>query len=173
MTSTIKEIHADCTPASVPPYQCRVCGITHIDPGTEIDGEPVCWFDADLCSHCYDREEEQLDRDAARYRYIRNRRTCNADIAAGGIFAGRIPENLILGGEDLDRAIDVQLGMELPKDETLERRLAACLASCIDEVLLSGRDECGGFASPLEIRLGFFKPELSEMAATLLEEAGL
>ena len=56
---------------------------------------------------------------------------------------------------------------------SLERRLAECLAAIVDEPLLTGRDEPGGFSSPLDIRLGFFKPELANRAAELLEEVGL
>lgn len=155
------------------PYKCRECGIDHIEPGSEIDGEPLCWFDADLCSRCHDYLQEQLERDAARYRHIRNRQTRQIDIEVGGIFAGQIPEHRILGGEDLDRAIDGAMGLDLPEIAPLERRLAECLAEIIDTPLFSGRDDVGGYSSPLEIRLGFFKPELSERAAELLEEAGL
>ncbi|MGB3834453.1 MAG: hypothetical protein WA975_21615 [Mesorhizobium sp.] len=153
-------------------YQCRECGITHIEPGWEIDGEPLCWADHDLCSRCQDFLQEQLEKDAARYRHLRNRQTRAADIEAGGVFAGRVPENLILGGEDLDRAVDAAMGGDMPETPTLEARLAECLADCIDTPLLTGRDEVGGFSSPLEIRIGFFRPELSERAAELLEEAG-
>lgn len=159
--------------AAVSPYKCKECGIDHIDAGIEIDGEPLCWVTADLCSRCHDWLQAQLEADARRYRYIRDRRTRQADIAAGGIFAGRIPENLILGGEDLDRAIDGAMGAELPTVATLERRLGELLAEVIDAPLLTGRDEVGGFSSPLQLRVGFFRPELSERAAELLEEAGL
>lgn len=154
-------------------YKCRECGIANIEPGTEIDRDVLCWQDEDLCSRCHDRLHEHLELDAKRYRYIRNRQTRQVDIAAGGIFAGRVPQQVILGGEDLDRAIDRELGLDLPEVATLERRLGECLAAIIDEPLLTGRDEVGGFSSPLDIRLGFFKPELSERAAELLEEAGL
>ncbi|MFC3074667.1 hypothetical protein [Shinella pollutisoli] len=153
--------------------KCRECGIDHIEPGMEIDGQPLCWHDNDLCSRCADYLHEQLVKDAARYRHLRDRQTRAIDIACGGIFAGQIPENRILGGEDLDRAIDREMGVDVPTVEPLERRLATCLAACIDTPLLTGRDEVGGFSSPLEIRLGFFRPEISEQAATLLEEAGL
>ncbi|MCO5083371.1 MAG: hypothetical protein M9955_17155 [Rhizobiaceae bacterium] len=153
--------------------RCRECGITHIEPGMEIDGEPLCWFDVDLCSRCQDFLHEQLVKDAARYRHLRNRQTRPVDIALGGVFGGRVPENLILGGEDLDRAIDAEMGAAVPEIEPLEKRLAECLAAIVDEPLLSGRDECGDFRSPLEIRLGFFKPELSCRAAELVEEAGV
>lgn len=154
-------------------YRCRECGITHIEPGWEIDGEQLCWQDVDLCSHCSDRLQDEIVKDAARYRHLRNRRTRSVDIALGGVFAGMIPQNMILGGEDLDRAIDREMGADIPAVEPLERRLATCLAACIDTALLTGRDEVGGFSSPLQLRLGFFRPELSEQAAGLLEEAGL
>lgn len=152
---------------------CRECGIDDIPPGTEIDGEPLCWADGDLCSGCQDRLLAEVERDATRYRYLRNRRTRDVDVACGGIFAGLVPENRILGGEDLDRAIDTALGDEPAAIETLERRLGTCLAEAIDTPLLTLRDEVGGFSSPLDLRLGAFKPELAGRAAELLEEAGL
>lgn len=155
------------------PYLCRECGITHIEPGTEIDGEPLCWVQADTCSSCHDRLQAQLELDARRYRYIRDRQTRSIDIAAGGIFAGRIPEQLILGGEDLDRAIDHELGLDLPQVLPLERRLAECLASIVDTALITGCEEVGRSDGQLELRLRFFRPDLSELAAILLEEAGV
>jgi hypothetical protein len=154
-------------------YRCRECGIAHIEPGMEIDGEPLCWADEDLCSRCQDALQEELERDAARYRWLRNRPTRPGDIAAGGVFAGRTPDNVILGGEDLDRAIDFDAGGLKPIGKTLEARLADCLAACIDEPLLVGAAEIGGIANPKpEIFLRFFRPDLSERAAELLEEAG-
>ncbi|NDW04049.1 hypothetical protein [Jiella pacifica] len=153
---------------------CRECGISHIEQGDEIDGEPLCWAEDDLCSRCQDVLFKQQEADAARYRYLRNRSTTSAAIAEGGVFGGQIPDNLILGGEDLDRAIDAAISQSAGRyGDTLERRLALCLAEIVDQPLLTGRDEPGGFSSPLEIRLGFFKPELSERAAELLEEVGL
>lgn len=150
--------------------QCRECGTMHLEP--EIDGEILCWVTEDLCSACDDRLQDELRRDAARYRYLRNHRTTEASITLGGVFVGLVPENRILGGEDLDRRVDSAMGETLPADAPLEDRLADCLADCIDTPLLTGRDEVGGFSSPLDVRLGFFKPELSERAAGLLEEAG-
>lgn len=153
--------------------RCRECGITHIEPGIEIDGEPLCWADDDLCSRCLDFLQKALEADAARYRYMRNRPTTDVAIGAGGVFGGRVPENLILGGEDLDRAIDAEMGAAPPLGETLEARLAACLAACIDEPLLVGAGVIGGIVNPKpEIYLRFFRPDLSERAAELLEEAG-
>lgn len=153
-------------------YECRECGITNIEPGIEIGGQILCWADDDLCSFCQERLQAALERDAARYRHLRNRQTRPVDIAVGGMFAGHVPHNVILGGEDLDRAIDAEMGLDIPQIDTLESRLATCLAECIDAPILSGRDECGGFASPLEIRLGFFQPDIANRAAALLEEAG-
>ena len=43
-------------------------------------------------------------RDAARYRWLRSR-DLNT-IVEGGVFAGLTPENVVLNGEDLDRAVD-------------------------------------------------------------------
>lgn len=152
--------------------RCRECGIEHIQPGTEIDGEPLCWADDDLCSRCQDWLHERMRQDAARYRYLRDRRTTDASIAAGGVFGGQVPENLILGGADLDRAVDAAMGASFEQGPTLEARLAECLAAAIEAPLLTGKDELGGFSSPLDIRLGFFQPEIANRAAELLEEAG-
>lgn len=154
---------------------CRECGITdnEIKAGlTDINGDPMCWADDELCSWCQEHLQRQLEADAARYRFLRNRQTRHIDFAAGGLFAGRIPENLIIGGEDLDRAIDSELGMDISHEEPLERRLAACLSTCIDTSLITGF--LGGDTRiPTGVRLGFFLPEIAERAAELLEEAGL
>lgn len=153
--------------------QCRECGIAEIGPEViEIDGRVLCWVDDDLCSICQDRLHEELVRDAARYRYLRDRPTRAADIAAGGVFAGCVPDNMILGGEDLDRAIDSELGADIPQEEPLERRLADCLADIIDTPLMTGPDRDGGKLQ-VDLHLNFFRPDLSERAAELLEEAGL
>lgn len=153
--------------------QCRVCGIDHIEPGLEIDGEPLCWADDDLCSRCQDHLQAALERDAARYRFLRNRQARTVDIDAGGVFAGQPAGSTVLNGEHLDRAIDAEMDADVPHDAPLEERLAACLAEAIETPILEGRDECGGFSSPLSIRLGFFHPDIANLAADLLEEAGL
>ena len=154
--------------------QCRECGLTEISTREiiEIDGEVLCWVDDDLCSLCQTQLQRQLQQDAARYRHLRGKQVRTIDIEAGGVFAGRPANGRVLSGEDLDRAIDREIGLDLPTIATLESRLADCLADIVDTPILTGRDECGGFKSPLEIRIGFFKPELSERAAELLEEAG-
>lgn len=154
---------------------CRECGITDTEISlgvTDINSEPICWYDDDLCSWCQEHIQRQLEADAARYRFLRNRQTRHVDFAAGGLFAGRIPENRIIGGEDLDRAIDTELGVEISHEEPLERRLAACLSECIDTPLMTG--SLGGDARiPIQIRLGFFRPDIADRAAELLEEAGV
>lgn len=114
---------------------------------------------------------EGLKRDAARYRFLRDRRTRQVDIAASAVFAGRIPDNVILGGEDLDRAIDTEIGFDVPNLPTLESRLADCLADCIDTPLLQLFDPEGG-SRMIEPRMSSFNRELAERAAGLLEEAG-
>lgn len=45
--------------------------------------------------------------DASRYRWLRDRGLNT--ISAGGVFAGRVPENVVLCGDDLDDAIDVAM----------------------------------------------------------------
>ena len=49
-------------------------------------------------------ERDQLARDAARYRWLRERDLDT--IYAGGVFAGQTPENIVLNLEDLDQAVD-------------------------------------------------------------------
>ena len=138
--------------------KCRECGLTHISPGTEIDGEPFCWAEDDLCSRCQDYLQQQLVRDAERYRFLRREWPIDLD-------------NTIACGEALDRTIDTSLGVEVPETETLEQRLADCLATCIDEPLLKGF--LGGDGRiPTEVRLGFFRPEIVDRAAELLEVVG-
>jgi hypothetical protein len=155
--------------AAVSLRKCRECGVTD----EILDGFAAEWVEPDLCSTCRDSLIEQDEADARRYRWLRNRQTRSIDIAAGGLFAGQIPDNKILGGEDLDRAIDAAMGLDISPVPPLERRLAECLADIIDTAIFTGSGESGGYSSPLEIRLGFFRPDASERAAQLLEEAGL
>jgi len=52
---------------------------------------------------------EEARRDAERYRFLRSR---NLDtIHAGGVFAGKTPDNVVLNEEDLDAAIDAALSL--------------------------------------------------------------
>ena len=49
----------------------------------------------------------KTEREAMRYRWLRRK---NLDtIQRGGVFAGLTPENVVLNGEDLDRAIDREI----------------------------------------------------------------
>ncbi|MBW8638968.1 hypothetical protein K1W69_17360 [Hoeflea sp. WL0058] len=153
--------------------KCRECGIGKIEPGTEIDGERLWWVENDLCTRCHDYLQERLEKDASRYRHLRNRQTRATDIAAGGVFAGLIPDNKVLGGEDLDRAIDAEIGQDIPQVEPLERRLAKCLADCVDNPLLRLNGSVGMEPEGIDVLFGHFQPELSERAAALLEEAGV
>jgi hypothetical protein len=52
-------------------------------------------------------ENAALELDAERYRWLRSR---DLDaIVEGGIFAGMVPQNVVLNGEDLDREIDAAM----------------------------------------------------------------
>jgi hypothetical protein len=55
-------------------------------------------------------ELKTLAADAARYQWMRSR-DLNA-IDKGGIFAGQMPQNLVINGEDLDREIDAAISKE-------------------------------------------------------------
>ncbi|OVZ15318.1 hypothetical protein CDO38_31240 [Pseudomonas aeruginosa] len=52
-------------------------------------------------------DNEALCKDAARYRWLRERDL--ETIRQGGVFAGMTPENIVLNQEDLDAAIDAAL----------------------------------------------------------------
>lgn len=56
-----------------------------------------------------DKRIAELELDAARYRYLRDRDLDTINV--GGVFAGRVPENVVVNGEDLDAAIDAALGI--------------------------------------------------------------
>ena len=52
----------------------------------------------------YSERAEVLEKDANRYRYLKAR---DLDaISIGGVFAGRIPDNIVLNGRDLDESVD-------------------------------------------------------------------
>ncbi len=52
--------------------------------------------------------ECDVERDAARYRWLRARDLDT--IQQGGVFAGLTPDNMILNGADLDEAVDAAMG---------------------------------------------------------------
>lgn len=54
---------------------------------------------------------EAMRKDAERYRWLRNRDLDS--IVEGGIFAGKVPDNLVINGEDLDMEIDAAM-FEVP-----------------------------------------------------------
>lgn len=62
---------------------------------------------------------------------------------------------------------------ENAEGETLEQRLASCLAAVVDMPLLELFDPVGGYQTKMAVYLGGLQPELSERACLLLEEAGL
>ena len=149
---------------------CRRCGITDIQPGTMVDDEPLCWADEGLCSSCSDALQAALERDAARYRWLRERPAGKQSIDEGGVYAGRPGKGLVFLGEHLDRAIDEEMAKGTPAEPPLEERLADCLADILDTPLMTGRGI--GDLAETGIGLGFFRPEIAERAADLLEEAG-
>ncbi len=55
-------------------------------------------------------DRRDIERDAARYRWLRERDLDTID--KGGVFAGMTPDNLVLSGDELDAAIDLQMGFE-------------------------------------------------------------
>ena len=52
-------------------------------------------------------EANDLARDAARYRWLRARDLDT--IHEGGVFVGKVPDNVVLNGNDLDLAIDAAM----------------------------------------------------------------
>lgn len=60
-------------------------------------------------------EVERLRADAARYQYLRARDLDT--IFAGGVFAGLTPRNVVLNGDDLDRAVDAALAAYEARDD--------------------------------------------------------
>lgn len=66
---------------------------------------PVCGNKCDQCNSAL--TPEQVAQYAMRYAYLRDR---DLDaIVEGGVFAGLVPDNLVLNGSDLDAAIDKAL----------------------------------------------------------------
>ena len=66
-------------------------------------------------------EANDLARYAARYRWLRERDLDT--ITNGGVFAGMTPENVVLNGSDLDKAIDAAM-LKAPNAEIRGRPLA-------------------------------------------------
>lgn len=66
---------------------------------------PVCGKECSDCN-CAISPHDQL-KYAKRYAFLRSR-PLDA-VSAGGVFAGQTPENVVLNGDDLDRAIDAEI----------------------------------------------------------------
>jgi len=60
-----------------------------------------------------------LSKDAMRYQHLKGKDLEN--LQEGGVFAGLIPESLILGGVDLDKQIDKEMGHSLSALDCLTR----------------------------------------------------
>jgi hypothetical protein len=67
------------------------------------------------CSDCNCAISEQEVRDyARRYAYLKRRPLTAITVAEGGVFAGQIPENVVLNGADLDERIDAAMASCTP-----------------------------------------------------------
>lgn len=55
-------------------------------------------------------EVAELARDAARYRWLRERDLDTID--RGGVFAGKTPDNIVMNQEDLDQHVDAAMAAE-------------------------------------------------------------
>lgn len=67
---------------------------------------PVCGEQCSQCNHAI--SPQQVRSYALRYAYLRSRDLDAID--EGGVFAGKVPDNVVLNGEDLDTAIDAAFG---------------------------------------------------------------
>ena len=67
--------------------------------------KPACGPACSGCNHAI--SQETAVRYAIRYAHLRERPLDT--IAAGGVFAGMTPQNVVLNGEDLDIAIEQQM----------------------------------------------------------------
>jgi hypothetical protein len=77
-----------------------------------LDAPFLCTFPAcgESCDDCNSALSPQQQRDyAIRYTYLRNRPVESIDLKDGGVFAGQVPQNVVLNGRDLDLAIDAAM----------------------------------------------------------------
>lgn len=65
---------------------------------------PACGHECSACNHAISPQE--VREYAVRYAYLRQRPVTAIALNEGGVFAGMVPENLVLNGADLDEAID-------------------------------------------------------------------
>jgi hypothetical protein len=118
--------------------EARLRARIHPDGGTTTSGN----LRADLQDAA-----DALETDAARYRWLRERDLDT--ITKGGVFAGMTPKNVVLNGEDLDRAVDEARGSApSTPGETLAGELARALADClpllekVEDATLVGHEGC-------------------------------
>ncbi|WP_234197098.1 hypothetical protein [Pseudacidovorax sp. NFM-22] len=87
------------------PLGCRAC--THPDCG-RFDGSQSVECAAMAFNACARPDRtEAIRQDAARYAYLRSRPLDT--IKQGGVFAGLVPDNVVLNGDSLDAAVDAAL----------------------------------------------------------------
>lgn len=96
---------------------------------------------------------------------------CRSAALDAGVIAPVPDELRIALGE---RVAAVAQPVEVGAPDPLLDRLADLLAAILDEPLatLPGSDPASAVNEPLQLRLAHFRPDLSEVAARLLEEAG-
>lgn len=96
---------------------------------------------------------------------------CRSAALDAGVIAP-VPDELRIALGERASAVAPPVGASTP--DPLLDRLADLLAAILDEPLhtLPGSDPSSGLNEPLQLRLAHFRPDLSEVAARLLEEAG-
>lgn len=115
----IEAVHAALTPA---PKACRACGSTLTRKELDDLGAINCCPERGVNEVIEQRHGipaliDPLALDAARYRYLRDRDAGpDGSPPPAGLFIGRVPQNLILTGEDADTAIDAAMGSETEKE---------------------------------------------------------
>lgn len=65
---------------------------------------PACGVECSACNHAI--SPQTMREYAVRYAYLRQRPVTAIALNDGGVFAGKVPDNLVLNGADLDEAID-------------------------------------------------------------------
>ncbi|HHW1589595.1 hypothetical protein [Pseudomonas aeruginosa] len=83
-----------------------LCVMDHMTGQANADGDYIAAANPQAILNLI-AEVEHLRKDAARYRWLRERDL--ETIRQGGVFAGMTPENIVLNQEDLDAAIDAAL----------------------------------------------------------------
>ncbi|CCU70908.1 hypothetical protein [Thalassolituus oleivorans] len=69
------------------------------------------WNDANLAAAVHEQETRRgCSDDAARYRWLRDRDINQIELR--GLFVGQTPENIVINGIDLDKAVDVAMSTD-------------------------------------------------------------